>query len=84
VRDDADQLVGILGLNDQAGVDEHVLAAGREGVDVVVLDDEDLDALGVQARGGEDRITVGVQRRLDLGVADELDRRPARILGEGG
>ena len=37
VGDDADHLVGRLGLHERAGVDEHVEAVDHEGIEALVL-----------------------------------------------
>ena len=75
VRDDADQLVGRLGLGQQSGVDEDLHAAGDEGVDALVVDDVDLHRGGIEAGSGEDRIGIGAQGRLDLRIADQAGGR---------
>ncbi len=71
VGDDTDQLIGRLGLHDQAGEDEHLLAARDEGVQVVGAHDVELHRLRIDAGGDEDRIGVLMQDLLDLGVTDE-------------
>ena len=71
VRDDADHFVGRLGFGQQAGVDEDLHAVGDEGVDPLVVDDVDLHRRGIEPGGGEDRVGIGAQGRLDLGVADQ-------------
>ena len=73
VGEHADQLVGSLGGQQQAGVDEYSLAAGDEGVEAVVLDDHDLDRLRIEAGDTPDRRNKGADRVLDLGVADEFE-----------
>ena len=69
----ADQLVGRFGLENQAGVDEQLLAAGREGVELRIGHQMDLHRPGIEPRGREHRIGVVVQDRLDLGVANDRD-----------
>ena len=76
VRDDADDLVGRLGLQQRAGVDEHA-AAGDEGVEARIVDQNDVDAGFRQARGLEDRPRIVAHQRLDLGIAH--DRHILRI-----
>ncbi len=78
VGDDPDQLVGVLGLLDQAGIDIDGQAAGGEGVDVLVADQHHVDVLGVQPRGFPDGQAVLVHDLLDLRVADDRD-----VLGVG-
>ena len=55
VRDDADHLVGRLGLMQGAGVDEDVAAVDHEGVEAVVPDDAHGDVLRAEAGRLEDR-----------------------------
>jgi hypothetical protein len=81
VGDDADHLVGGLGLGQQAGVDEDLHPVGDEGVDALVVDDVDLHRRGIEAGGGEDRIGIGPQGCLDLGVADQAATRLRRRIG---
>ena len=50
VSDHALKLVDVVGARDQPGLDVDVLAAGDEGVDLVVLEKDDLDALVVEVR----------------------------------
>ena len=73
VRQHADQLVGRLGPHDQAGIDEDPLAARHESVERVVLDDHDLDAVGIETGRLPDRNDHGADVVLDLGVADEIE-----------
>ncbi len=79
VRDHADHLVGRLGLGQQAGMDEDLHAVGDEGVDALVVDDVDLDREGIEAGRGEDRIGIGAQGRLDLGIADQAGAARLRL-----
>ena len=73
MRHDADQLVRRLGPHDQAGVDEDALATRHESVERVVLDDHDLDAVGIEAGRPPDRHGERADGVLDLGVADEIE-----------
>ena len=73
VRQHADQLVRRLGAHDQAGVDKDALAARHEGIERVVLDDHDLDRVGVEAGRLPDRRHEGPDGVLDLGVADQIE-----------
>ena len=78
VRDHADHFVRFLGRGQQAGVHEHLQAAGDEGVDLRVVDDVDLDGIGVEAGRFEDRVGIGPQGRFDLGIADQAGRPTRR------
>ena len=80
MRDHADDLVGRLGLQQRARVDEHA-AAGDEGVEARIVDENDVDARLRQSCGLEDRPGVVAHQRLDLGVAH--DRHILRIGGDG-
>ena len=75
VGDHRADLVDRVELGQEAGMDEDVLAAGDEGVGVAVLDDVDADARRVEAGGAEERPGGALQRVLDLGVADQRQRR---------
>ena len=66
---------GSVGADDQPGVDEQVLAAGHERVQLVVAQDVDVDRFGVEPCRREDRIGDLADRGLDLGVADHRRRR---------
>ena len=70
VRDDADHLIGRVGLLQGAGVDEDVAAVEHEGVVAVVPDDAHGHASTAEACGAEDGTRVVLQQVLDLGVAD--------------
>jgi hypothetical protein len=48
VGDDALQLVGRLGLQDQAGIEAHHQALGGEGVQFLVADQQDANRLRIQ------------------------------------
>ena len=75
VRDHALHLVGIVGRGDQAGMDVDDLAAGDEGVDLAVVDQDDLDVLGLKPGRLDQRPRDVAQQRLGLGVAqDRLGR----------
>ena len=77
VRDHADHFVRILGGGQQAGMDEHLQAAGDEGVDPRIVDDVDLDSVGIEAGRFEDGVGIGPQGCLDLGIADQAVGRSA-------
>jgi hypothetical protein len=71
VRQDANNLVGVLRFEDEARVDEDVLPAGDKGVNRWIVDNIDVDVSGIEARRLEQRIGVDAQRVLDLRVADQ-------------
>ena len=56
VRDHARQLVRVLGPGQQPGVEEQVLAAGDEGVEGVVAQNDDVDGVRLEPGGAEDRV----------------------------
>ena len=70
MRDDADHLVWRLGLHQRAGMDEHIVPVDDEGVEAAVVDDVNFDGLRAQPGGVEDRLGVGSDQRLGLGIAD--------------
>ena len=80
VGDHPGELVGTVGLQDQAGVDEQVLPARHERVQHRVVDDVDVDRFRIEPGGGEDRVGDAADRGLDLGIADQAHgvrrRRP--------
>jgi hypothetical protein len=86
VGDDADHLVGGLGLHQRAGIDVDVTAVDDEGVETLVPDDAHRNVLRAQPRRLEDRARVVLEEILDLGVADEGDalRRRRRDGGKRG
>jgi hypothetical protein len=49
------------------------LSASHEGVEGAVLDEHDLDTVGIEARSLPDRDGEGTDRALDLGVADQIE-----------
>ena len=71
VGDDADHLVGSIGLHQGARVYEHVPAIEHEGVEGIILNDAHLDAPGTEPRRLENRLGVVVEDVLDLSVANE-------------
>ena len=82
VRDDADHLVGRLGLQDRAVIDEHVEAVDHEGVEVLGFHDAHRD-VRAEPRRPEDRTRVVLEQVLGLGIADERDAlRHGRRRGE--
>jgi len=52
-----------------------------EGVERLVVDDDDLDALIAQACDLEDRRYVVAQQLLDLGIANHRDAGIGAVLG---
>jgi len=68
----ADQLIRRLRPHDQAGIDEFVLSAGDERIDLLVLDQIDVQCVRIEPRRlpnrGHHRADVG----LDLGIADKV------------
>ncbi len=68
--DDADHLVWRLGLHQRAGMDEHIVPVDDEGVEAAVVDDVNFDGLRAQPRSVEDRLGVGADQSLGLGIAD--------------
>src|SRR3546814_19027869 len=69
VRYDALHLVGGLGGGDQAGKNIDNLAAGDEGVDVVAVEQDDLDVVGLKSGGLLEGPGHVAEERLRLGVA---------------
>ena len=69
--DHADELVRALGADQEPGIDEHVHAAGDEGVDIVDAQQIDMHGIDIEAGRGEDRIGELADRGLDLRIADD-------------
>ncbi len=67
------QLFGVFGLEDQAAIDEDLLAAGGEGLQLITGNQVNLHRLGVEPGGPEDRVGLLVENMLDLRVADNRD-----------
>ncbi len=70
MRDHPDDLVGRLGLQDRAGVHEHVEAVDHESVEALVPDDTHGD-VRAEARCLEDWPRIVLQQVLYLGIADQ-------------
>jgi hypothetical protein len=70
MRDHADDLVWGLCVHQGAGMDEHVVPIDDEGVEGAVVDDMDIDGLSAQACGVQNRLGIGPDQRLSLGIAD--------------
>ncbi len=68
--DDADDLVGGVGLQQRAGVDEHA-AAGDEGVEAWIVDEDDVDARFREPGSLEDRPRIVAHQGLDFRVAHD-------------
>jgi hypothetical protein len=83
VGDHALHHVGVVGRSDQPGMDVDDLAAGDEGVDRRIVDHGDLDIVGAEAGGLDQRTRHVAQQLLGLGVAqDRLRHRRPRRQGE--
>ena len=67
----------------RAGVDHHPPAACDEGVEVAVLQDDDLGAARADAGRPEHRLGIVAQQRLDLGIADDGLAGALRDRGRG-
>ena len=78
VRQHAEQLVRGFGAHDQAGIDEFVLPAGDEGIELLVLDQIDVQRARLEPRRLPDRRHHRPDIGLDLGVPDEASRRQRR------
>ncbi len=72
------QLVDRLEPGEKSGVEEDVLPARHEGVQIAVIDDVDVHRGRAETGGAEDRVGDLLQRALDLGVADEALGRGRR------
>jgi hypothetical protein len=69
--DDADHLIGRLGVHQCAGMHEHVVSVDDEGIEGAVVDDVDADCLRAEAGGVEDGLGVKADQRFRFGVADK-------------
>ena len=83
VGDDALHLVDVVGRGDQARLDVDHLAAGDEGVDLRVVDQDDLDACRVEPGGLDQRPGHVAEQQLGLAVAQDRLRRGRPRRGEG-
>ena len=79
---DALKLVGIVRLLQQPGVDIDHLPGRHEGVDLVVADQDDLDVVGPQAGGLDQRLRQVAEQELGLAVAKYLLGRGRLNAGE--
>ncbi len=73
VREHADELIGHYRLHERAGIDENAVRIHDEGVERIVVDDDDLDVLIAQPGDFQNRRGVVAQQLFDLGVADHRD-----------
>jgi hypothetical protein len=71
VGDDADDLERIVRLLQRAGVNEDILPAGDEGVELRAVDQNDMDVVRFQPGGDPNRRAECPQRLFDLGVAEQ-------------
>ncbi len=71
VGDDADDLVGDLGLRESARMHVDAAPVDHEGVEGLIVDDAHRHAPAAEAGRLEDRLRVVVEEVLDLGVANE-------------
>ena len=88
VRHHADQLVGLLQPEQDAGENEDILAAiaiGGKGVDLVGVDQPDLGN-GIKAGGARQGRLIAAQRFLGLGIAQQADslRLRRQAIGQQG
>ena len=79
---DPNQLIGCSGLDDQPGIEKHLLAARNKGVDLFVANQVDADIFGIEPSGNQNRIGVLAQDLFDFRVANE--RRSALSPGQIG
>ena len=77
VADDAFDLRGIFGLNNQTGMQVDTLAVGHERVQRRIIDNVEFDISRHEASDFEDGVCPFTQRFLDFGVADHALRRCA-------
>ena len=75
VGDDRLQLVGIVGRGDQAGVEIDHLPGGNEGIDLGIVDQNDLDAARVELGRFDQRTRHVAEQLLGLAVAQHRLRR---------
>ena len=73
VGDNAHELARRIHRGDEAGMEEHLLAAGDEGVEIAVVDEMDLDRGRVDAGRAQQRVRIFAQHRFGFGIADDAD-----------
>ncbi len=66
------QPVHVVGVLNQPRIDEDVLPAGSEGVDLGITDEDDLDRSRIEPGGDNQRPRDVLEQRLGLGVAQHL------------
>ena len=71
VGQDADDHAGVLGLQQQAGIDENMPPARDESVELLVVDDMDANIGAGDADRPENRCAVGADGAFDLGIPDQ-------------
>ena len=76
----ADHLISTVGLDEQPRIEEDVEAARHEGVDLSIVDDDELDLLRIEPGRLPHGRAPGPQITLNLGVADAGDLRPPAAL----
>jgi hypothetical protein len=74
VRKHADDLVGVLRLDERPGIDENTPAVSHERVERAVIDDDHFHVLLRKACDAQDRLRIFTQQLLDFRIAD--DGRP--------
>ena len=81
MRQDADQLIWRVGMQQQARVDEDVLPAGDKRINAAVRHQIDVDGVGIEPGRLPDRRHHCVNVGFDLGVAQQADAitRPALV-----
>src|SRR5262249_15882097 len=81
VREDPNDLVRRLGVEQRAGVDEDMTAVHDESVERTVTENDDPDVLLSQSRGAQDRLRIISQQVFDLGIADNRHAPRCAVLG---
>ncbi len=71
VRDYALELIDVVGGGQKSAVDIDNLPLRDEGIDLRIVDQDDLDALGVQACGFDERIANLLEQQLGFAVAQQ-------------
>ncbi len=75
VRDHPHDLVGVVGAHQQPGIQEQVLPAGDEGVDIVAIDDEDADIVRLQPCRREQWRRIVADGIFDFRIANQAHAR---------
>jgi hypothetical protein len=73
VSHDTCDLPRMLGAHQETGVDEEILSASDKSIQPLVLDDVQIHGCRRYACGIEERIGHIAKRRLNLGIADQID-----------